>query len=427
MARQSVGIDFGTTNSAVAVAEGGQDARLATYSDGEREWTTFRSVLYFDPEGRPVGGRARAVAGPRAIRRYLEAEEKGRLIQSIKSFLASRSFTETQIFNHTYTVQALVAIILRQLLTEAASSIGQVDGPVVLGRPVRFAGSNNEEQDGFAETRLREAAALAGLKDVVFEFEPVAAAYEYQQRLDHDELVLIGDFGGGTSDFTLVRLGPSSLSGDAGAILGNDGLGLAGDAFDSRIVREAVAPHLGRGMSYASLGKRLEMPSWIYQNLERWHYVSFLKSRKTVEMLRGLRAQVERPERVDALVHLVEHDLGFAMYRAVDMAKCGLSKADAATLDLYDPPLEIEETLERDDFEDWIRDDVRSIATCVDGLLSRCGVAPADVNTVFLTGGSSLVPMVRRYFERRFGAAKVRGGDELTTVAKGLALRAAQL
>ena len=216
----AVGIDFGTTNSALAVAKGDEEAVLARYSDGLREWSTFRSVLYFDGTGRSLGGRAEAVAGPAAIARYLAAEQKGRLIQSVKSFLASRSFTETQIFTHSYTIQDLIALILKQLLRAAEESLGSLAGPVVLGRPVRFAGSHDEAGDHFAEGRLREAAAVAGLTEVTFELEPVAAAFEYDTRLDHDELVLIGDFGGGTSDFTLVHLGPGTRS-RGRSILGN--------------------------------------------------------------------------------------------------------------------------------------------------------------------------------------------------------------
>lgn len=425
--RQAVGIDFGTTNSALAVASPNGEATLASFSDGERRLPTFRSILYFDTEGRPMGVRAESVAGPRAIRRYLAAEHKGRLIQSAKSFLASRTFSETQIYNHTYTLQHLIAAILRPLVREAEEQFGALDGPIVMGRPVRFAGADGDDGDQFALNRLREAAETAGLRDVVFEFEPVAAAFEYERRLDHDELVLIGDFGGGTSDFTLVHLGPGRRRGVEQAILGTDGVGLAGDMFDSRIVRHLIAPRLGSGQSYRSLGKTLEMPSWIYQNLERWHFVSFLKNRNTVEMLKGLRAQADDRESIDALIHLIEGDLGFTMYRAVDEAKCGLSSRDEVDFVFADPPIDMIERFDRGDFEDWIRPDVMETAACVDRLLSSCNVSPKDVEAVFLTGGSSLVPIVRRYFERRFGADRLRGGEELTTVAKGLALCASHL
>jgi hypothetical chaperone protein len=420
---RAIGIDFGTTNSALAVAAGGR-AELARFADGDRTTAAFRSVIFFDPEGRALGGRARAVAGPRAIARYHEAELKGRLIQSVKSYLPSRVFTGTQIFNHTYTLEELISIILSRLRAAAEEQFGDLGRRAVVGRPVRFAGAETDEDDAFAMARLTAAVAEAGFDDVTFEFEPVAAAYEYETRLDHDELVLIGDFGGGTSDFSLVRLGPSFRSAGRKAILGSDGVGIAGDVFDSRVVGALVAPRLGRGAKYRSMGQELEMPAWIYRNLERWHYVSFLKTRKTVEELKQLKVMSYEPAKIEALIHLVEDDLGFDMYHAVERLKFELSESEIGRFSFLVPPADIEEDVPRDDFEDWVHADMRTIASCVDGLLARCRVVPADVDVVFLTGGSSFVPIVRRFFERRFGADRLRGGGELTTVAKGLALRA---
>jgi len=420
---RAIGIDFGTTNSALAVAENG-NAELARFSDGERTTAAFRSVIYFDPEGRSLGGRARAVAGPTAIGRYLEAETRGRLIQSVKSYLPSRVFTGTQIFNHNYTLEELISIILTRLRAASEEQFGALGRRAVVGRPVRFAGAEAEEDEAFAMGRLTAAVAEAGFDDVTFEFEPVAAAYEYETRLDHDELVLIGDFGGGTSDFSLVRLGPGFRRNGNEAILGSDGVGLAGDVFDSRVVAALVAPRLGKGARYQTMGQELEMPAWIYRNLERWHYVSFLKNRKTIEELKQLRVRALEPAKIDALVNLVEDDLGFDMYRSVERMKFALSSTEHARFSFLVPPDDIEEDVARVEFEDWIHADMRTIASCVDGLLARCNVVPSDVDAVFLTGGSSFVPIVRRYFERRFGADKLRGGGELTTVAKGLALRA---
>jgi hypothetical chaperone protein len=421
----AVGIDFGTTNSALAVARGAGESTLATFADGDRETTAFRSILYFDPEGRSLGGRAKAVAGPAAIRRYLESETKGRLIQSIKSYLPSRLFTQTQIYNHTYGIEDLIATILRQMRAAAEAQFGNLGRKAVVGRPVRFAGAATEEDEEFALSRLGAAIEEAGFDEITFEFEPVAAAYEYDTRLDHDELVLIGDFGGGTSDFTLVRLGPSSRGAGRKAIIGSDGVGVAGDVFDSRIVRHLAAPAFGLGSHYRSLGQVLEMPAWIYRNLERWHYVSFLKNKKTTDKLRQLRTQALEPEKVGALLHLVENDLGFELHRSVEALKFELSAGEEGSFSFDEPPVRIAAEVAREEFEDWVHEDVRAIAACVDGLLSRCGVSARDVDSVFLTGGSSFVPIVRRFFERRFGADRMRGGGELTTVAKGLALRAA--
>jgi hypothetical chaperone protein len=428
--RHVIGLDFGTTNSAIAVASSTGATTLATFPEGDRQTTTFRSILYFDPEARGPDRKPRAVAGPEAIIRYLQAETRGRLIQSMKSHLASRLFQETYVFGQRYTLEDLIAMLLRALRAVAEAQFGDLGRRVVVGRPVRFSGAIDEAEDAFALGRLRAALEQVGFKEVVFEFEPVAAAYAYESQLDHDELILIADFGGGTSDFSLMQVGPTvrCRGHTAGDILGTEGVALAGDDFDSKIVRRLIAPRLGRGSQYrAAFNKLLPVPSWLYTKLECWHYLSFLKSRKTMQMLEELRWQALEPEKIEALIRVIEQDLGYYLYRSVERAKIELSARDASQLTFRDDGLTIEEALTRAQFEAWIGDELAAIASCVDRLLARTGVAPQDVGSVFLTGGSSFVPAVRRLFEARFGASRIRGGDELTSVAKGLALRALDL
>jgi hypothetical chaperone protein len=169
------------------------------------------------------------------------------------------------------------------------------------------------------------------------------------------------------------------------------------------------------------------VPSWLYTNLERWHYLSFLKSKKTMDMLAELRSQACEPEKLAALIHVIEHDLGYQLYRTVEHTKIELSAQEESALRFRDATLAIEQPVGRDEFERWIGNEIAAIATCIDRLLDRTGVAPPDVSSVFMTGGSSFVPAVRRLFEARFGAARVRTGGELTAVARGLALRARDL
>ena len=424
----SLGLDFGTTNSAIAVATDDGSARLASFPDGDRLTTTFRSVLYFDPEDVEPGGRPRAVAGPQAIRRYLEAGMRGRLIQSMKAHLASRLFKDTYIFGQRYTLDDLIAIIVRDLRAAAQEQFGAVSSTIVVGRPAHFASGRGEDDDEFALGRLRTAIQAAGWEHVVLELEPVAAAYEYGRRLDHDELALIGDFGGGTSDFCLVRLGPSlrQTRHGYGEILGVDGVGIAGDAFDSRVIRRLVAPELGLGSRLRSaFGQVLPVPAWLYERLEHWEHLSFLKTKKTMNKLQQIRFEAQEPEKIDALIHLVNDDLGYALYRAVERMKVELSGRETSELVFVDHPIDVRAAVARGDFESWIAPYLEAIRICVDRLLERCDIAASAVDAVFLTGGTSMVPAVRRLFEHRFGAARLRGGAELTTVASGLALRAA--
>jgi hypothetical chaperone protein len=422
-----IGLDFGTTNSAIAIATPSGEARLATFPEDGHRTTTFRSVLYFDPEQREPTGKPRAVGGPDAITQYLQAETRGRLVQSMKSHLASPLFKHTAILGHSYTLEELIAIIIRQLKAAAEEQFGDIGGRVVVGRPAHFSGTTTAEEDAFALNRLQAAIQQGGFESVEFELEPVAAAYQYEQQLDHDEIVLIGDFGGGTSDFCLIQLGPSARQrGNRQAdILGADGVAIAGDTFDSGLVRHLVAPRLGLGSTYRSLFNRvLPVPLWLYEKLEHWHHLSFLKTRETMELLRQIHFGALEPEKVDALIHVVEEDLGYHLFRAVEHAKCMLSTQDASEFAFREARVTIREQVMRPTFETWIGPDVQAIARCVDRLLDHCGARPKDVGSVFLTGGSSFVPAVRQLFVERFGEARLRGGDELTTVAKGLALRA---
>jgi len=188
--RTAIGLDFGTTNSAVAVATSDGSAALALFSDGAQRTSTFRSILYFNPDTVRPGARPQGIAGPEAIRSYLAAGGRGRLIQSMKSHLASRLFTETNLFGFSYTLEDLIAIILRDLRAGAEAQFGTLDANLVVGRPAHYSGATNEADDQFAVSRLRAALQLAGFEHVSFEFEPVAAAYQYEQQLDRDELVL---------------------------------------------------------------------------------------------------------------------------------------------------------------------------------------------------------------------------------------------
>ena len=427
MPAPAFGLDFGTTNSAIARVRPGGEPELARFEGPDGLEPTFRSLLYFDREDdrAPV----EVHTGPGALLHYLEREEHGgRLVQSLKSFLASRLFRATVIFEKSWRLEQLIGKLLGDLRERAEEDFGEPVHRAVVGRPVHFVGAEDEEAADLAVTRLRASLVNAGFREVSFEYEPVGAAYHYERGLECDELILIADFGGGTSDFSLLRVGPG-FRGAArrDSILGNDGVPLAGDAFDGKIVRHKVTPLLGRGSEFESLyGRRLPVPSWIYAHLERWHHVSFLKSRKTMQLLLDLRREAIEPEKLDALIRVVDNDLGFALYRATEAAKRALSSQEEARFLLRHDEIEIDETVARAEFEGWIADELASIAGCVDGLLERTGIDRDAVDRVFLTGGSSFVPAVRRIFEERFGSERIRSGAELTSVANGLALRAAE-
>lgn len=424
-----IGLDFGTTNSAVAAVTGGHPA-LATYQTADGRAETFPSILYFERQREATFARIRAAAGAAAIERYLLAEHKGRLIQSLKTCLADTRFERWTIFGRAYRLEELVALIIRQMLSQANGEAASLPGRAVVGQPVHFATSRDEADDEVGRRRLLAAVSQCGFDEVVFEYEPVAAAYSYSRTLARDELILIGDFGGGTSDFCILRVGPTlhARGRRPEDILGVDGVAIAGDAFDRQLVRHLVAPPLGLGSEYCSPpDKLLPIPAWPYERLERWHHVSFLDNYADLERLEHLRQRAVRREAVGALIHLVREGLGYQLHEAVKKTKYELSVRETSDFAFDCGPVSISRRVTRQDFEGWIGDELAAMAACVDRLLTTAGVRAGEIDRVFLTGGSSFVPAVRRILADRFGAQKITGGSELTSVATGLALRAAEL
>lgn len=424
----AIGIDFGTTNSSLAIITPDSQVKLASFPTNAGSTLSFRSVLYLE-QVKKAGGAKQTLSktGPAAVERYLEAEEKGRLIQSLKSYLPSRTLTGTEVFGRRYVLEELVSRILSDLRGHAERQFDIDVRHATVGRPVRFVGAETEDDDAYAVSRLRDAFTMAGFESVDFEMEPVAAAYSYESTLDHDELILIGDFGGGTSDFSLLNVGAGvrRRGRTPKDLLGNSGVGLAGDAFDARIVRKLVSPALGSDSYARSLNKTLPaVPAWIYANLERWHYLSFLRTRNVSEILKSARLRALEPEKIEALTALIEEDLGYQLHQAVQQVKFELSRSTSAEFRFRDGSLDLCIPVRRNDFEEWIAEELSAIERCVDSLLESSGVSPREVDRVFLTGGSSFVPAVRRIFASRFGEDRIQTGNEFTSVARGLALRA---
>jgi hypothetical chaperone protein len=421
-----IGIDFGTTNSSIAHASFSGEVALAEFPQFGSLTSAYRSLLYLEQERERGVRKMKSWTGPEGIERYLAAETKGRLIQSLKSFLTSRTLKSTDVFGRAVTLEDLIARILRDLREKAELQFGSEIREAVVGRPVHFVGSEKDADDSFAEGRLKAAFELAGYESVEFELEPVAAAYYYESTLDHDELILIGDFGGGTSDFSLVRVGPSirQRGRTSEDLLGNSGVGIAGDAFDAKLIKHLVSPALGAGSNIKSLDKILPVAGWVYAKLERWHHLSLLRTKDTLDMLKSVHAQAVEREKIGALIHLIKEDLGYQLHQSVQRTKSDLSKNEVAEFRFADPFIDLSVKVKRAEFKKWISEELETIAGCVDTLLDSAGVKPKDIDMVFLTGGSSFVPAVKEIFESRFGIDRIRTGNEFTSVARGLALKA---
>ena len=403
----AIGIDFGTTNSVVALLH--DDGSVTTQRHNTSD--VFRSVLCFWTE--PGRGRThlRHEAGPAAIAAYLEDPLDSRLIMSMKTYLAQRSFTETRIFGHPFTLERLIATFLRTLLIDIPPA-----PRIVVGRPVRFAGEFVD--DALGATRLRGSYKDAGLPDVTLALEPEAAGARFLRTLTKPATVLIGDFGGGTSDFSILRFDPRSGT----TPLGHAGIGIAGDVFDYRIIDRAIAPLLGKGDSYRVMGKPLPVPPEYYSGFARWHLLSLMRTPRTLRAIAEVARTAEHPERLRNLITLIEDGLGYALYQAISTAKADLSSAESTVLRFQHKEFSVERTIIRAEFETWIEPDLVRLAATVDQVLAEAETPPETIDRVFLTGGSAFVPAVRRLFESRFGQEKLEGGGEFVSVAEGLAL-----
>jgi hypothetical chaperone protein len=409
----ALGVDFGTTNSVVAIAydDGNVAARRFETLSGPVE--AYRSALLF----LRAGGALAHVSGPDALDRAMEMDGEHRFLQSLKTYLSSRAFRDTRLIGRRFLLEDLIGVFLSDILGPDLAGL-----PVVSGRPVVFAGEGGDE--ALAVERLTAAYARAGVGGVALAYEPLGAAYWHARTLTRPETVLVADFGGGTSDFSLLRFDPTGGRLEARA-LAHSGVGVAGDTFDFRILDHVVSPRLGKGTLYRSFGKRLPLPSHYYATFAQWHKLSLLKSANTMAELRRLAREAEEREALEDLIAVIEYDLGYELYLAVSRLKVELSRAPGGRFHFAAHGVEISADVKRADFDSWIADDLEAIDAAVGRALAGASMAPDDIDAVFMTGGTSYVPAVRGLFARRFGEAKLRYGDAFSSVASGLALLAA--
>lgn len=409
------GLDFGTSNTAVALPSG----EVLSLDEKAAQPRLFRSVLFFPEDTRET------LAGHEAIERYQE-DNAGRFIQSMKTWLPATTFTRTTLRGRTLSLEELIAVFLRRVRTLASSAAGEEVSSVVLGRPARF--STEAKTDAFAEARLKQAATIAGFTEVRFVIEPIAAALAYESTLERDEVVLVADFGAGTSDLTVMHLGPSRRGrADRKAdVVASSGVYVGGDRFDSAVMKTALLKYFGQGSTY-TVGhgtQRLPMPSYISSRLLSWNEMSLIREKTTRELIDLMLESSDRLPAIEALNDLVMENLGFRLYRAIERAKVELSTKQEARIDFEEARITIHETITLEAFEAATAHLIDELEVCTDELLARLPKG-LSIDSVFLTGGSSQVPSVQRLFARKFGSGKLRTADAFTSVVEGLGRAAA--
>ena len=413
---RALGLDFGTTNSVVALAAQGE-SQLVDFVGARSTGAVFRSALCFWHDEEAKGGLAHE-AGPWAIAEYMDYPEDSRFLQSFKSVAASPIFESASVFEKRFRFEELGKMFLARMIAHAGGALDTRPERIIVGRPVEYAGSRPDE----ALARRRYDAMFAGFgSDIYYVHEPLGAAFSYASRLDRAATILVADFGGGTSDFSIVRVEAPGAARRA-TPLGSTGIGLAGDRFDYRILDHLVLPMLGKGGGYRSFGKMLEIPRSYFADFADWSRLALMRNRRTMEELARLQKAADDPVAIGRMMTVIEKELGYPLYDAVGALKRALSSQETATFHFSGGGLEIEEPVSRAQFETWIAPDIARIEATVDAALKKANVVPDAIDRVFLTGGSSLIPAIRRIFAARFGEARLASGGELTSIAHGLAL-----
>ncbi len=412
----SLGIDFGTTNTVLALAGAEGPAKLTRFAAPQGELFAFRSCLSFQAPPERPSERAIA-AGPWAIEAYAEDPTETRFIQSFKTFAASESFSETQVLGRRYRFEDLLSTFLLKLRDYGA--VADLPARVIVGRPVTFAGAAPNE--ALALERYETAFRRMGFTEILYAYEPVGAAFFFARELDHNATVLVGDFGGGTSDFSIIR-----FEREAGQMrahpLGRSGVGVAGDAFDYRIIDRLVSPALGKGSTYETFGKVLPIPNRYYAAFARWDQLALMRASRDMREIRALVRQATEPEKIARLVETLDENYGYQLYRSISRLKETLSSRGEAEFRFEAGSISLGRDVAREEFEGWIAPELARIEAAVDAALADANLPPEGIDRVFLTGGSSLVPAVREIFRRRFPADRIETGAELESIASGLAL-----
>ena len=411
-AAHACGVDFGTSNSTVGWSRPGQSAMLPL-EDGK---TTLPSVVFFNADEDAVYfGRA-------ALVNYLAGYE-GRLMRSLKSLLGTSLIDgQTEVMGRALPFRTLLAQFHGELKRRAERAAGRSFDSAVLGRPVHFV-DGDAEADQKAEDTLAEIAEEAGYRHIEFQYEPIAAAFAYEATIDREELVLVADIGGGTSDFSLIRLSPERARCDErhDDILASAGVHVGGTDFDKYLSLTTVMPLLGMG---SLLKNGSEVPSSYYFNLATWHTINLAYTQKIWSQLQDVLRDAAERDRLERLLDLVRQRAGHWLAIRMEEGKIGLS--DAATIALPLERLAGAPTLAltRSGFDHAIGHLVEKVADTVDGLLTDAGVRAGDIDTVFFTGGSSGVPLLRETIRALLPAARSVEGDLFGSIGAGLALDA---
>jgi hypothetical chaperone protein len=407
------GLDFGTSNSSVSIATS-ETVQLIALENGR---AAIPSAIFFDFDEDTVN------FGQQAIDEYVLGA-RGRLLRSLKSVLGTSLMEETtQIKHQELAFSDILGLFIGHLKHQTETVCGQLLDRIVLGRPVNFV-DHNPEADRKAAQTLAQIAADQGFRHIEFQYEPIAAALDYEQQVTAETIALIVDIGGGTADFSIVRLAPErrQLSDRRADVLANHGVHVGGTDFDRWLSLHSVMPHFG--YKTATTQSNREMPAALYFDLATWHLINLLYSKETYETLREMRFMAADKQLIDRLSQIIETRSGHRLAMQVEKAKIDLTgnPSTCVDLDFIDPALQIITT--RTDLDQAIRKGLETIMTTIADTIAQAGIRTAAIQAVFLTGGSTAIPTLQNSILELFPHAEIVQGDLFGSVGMGLALDA---
>jgi len=409
------GIDFGTTNSALSIYDEEKKEIISTI--------TVPSLIYFQHEP-GTGDSPNYVIGEQAVTSYLKDGMKGRFIKSIKQILSRSSFIETRIHNKRYNASDLVTLILKDLKAKADQITGCDCQKAIIGRPVFF-DDDSTAKDTLAQTRLSKAAENAGFTEVRFQFEPIGAAFAYERTISKKEKVLVADLGGGTTDFTYLILDPAKAANQdrKNDMIASGGIYIGGDSFDSAFMWDRGTPHFGKNTLYeATPGKVLTVPISLFANICTWDQMNFFNSLRIKRDMEDYYHYSKKDKKFKNLLTLIDNNLGYSVFQSIEKTKIELSEQEDSQFCYSNMEIEIDEEISLTQYEAIIEKDIRKISIYLDEFMLKNEIKPGDIDSLFLTGGTSLVGAVQNLFSSKFPSVPVNSGDNFTSVARGLAL-----
>ena len=414
MERYHYGIDFGTSNSALTIFDNVNNSIITTITEP--------SIIYF-PKEQNRNKELAYYIGKKAVEHYISDGMTGRFMKSIKRVLPRSSFVDTRIFSKKFDASDLVSLIIKDLKGKADKIIGEECTSAIIGRPVYF-DDDNSSKDELAEKRLSKALKIAGFTNFQFQFEPIAAAFAYEKTIQKNEKVIVADFGGGTTDFTFINLRPQDYNNRdrKNDIKATGGIYIGGDSFDSAFMYQKGTPHFGRGAKYESRpGKYLDLTLSLFTNICTWEKMNFFNSYKIKDDLLKYYTFTGKNQKVLNLITLIDKNLGYQIFKAVEQTKIDLSDKNQSYFEFSKFGIEILDRVTLDDYNLIIKSEIDKIKFYFEKFVIQNQINLNEIDSVFITGGSSLVKAIKNIFFEKISTSKIKRGDDFYSVAQGLA------